>query len=314
MRTVVAWYDSELKADEAHGLMHSINKVLIRDDCYRPKHIKVPAQYAELWAKRNKKNLLLNIGESWTYGEGLQDIATAIGKFDLGSMLRHSFGARLANMLDTDFYQYAVPGNSNLAMSHTLKRILKELDTSKYEKIYLCFQVTEPSREMQQLNELVQWNHPLKNLYDKKYLAENKLDLQQWLEKYDSYLYSYIDDIVSNYTNVNTVVWKNFCCTNTTGKYNFKIIDESWIQFSAKTNGYKINMPSFYNAGWLDDLMRDYKEISFKHKYIGKQLKVIEQSNKYLGSCPDHRPHPMKVQHSLWAANIYHKSGWANEQ
>lgn len=73
-------------------------------------------------------------------------------------------------------------------------------------------------------------------------------------------------------------------------------------------------MPSFYNAGWLDDLIRDYKEINYKHKYIGKQLKVIEQCNNYLGSCPDHRPHPMEVQHSLWAVNIYHKSGWANEQ
>jgi len=315
MRTVVAWYNSKLKPEIAHGLMHDIKKVFLRDDGFKPNHIKIPARNTEIWAKRGKKDLLLNIGESWTYGEGLQDIATGIGKFDLGSMLRHSFGARLATMLDTDFYQYAVPGNSNLAMSHTLKRILDEFDTSKYENIYVCFQVTEPSREMQQQKELVKWNHPLKNLYDTTYLQNKELDLQHWLEEYDSYLYSYIDDVVSKYSNVSTVVWKNFCSSNSRNKYNFNLIDQSWIQFSAKINGHNIKMPSFYNAGWLDDLIRDYKQINFTdHKYIAQQLETIEACNNYLGSCPDHRPHPMEVQHSLWALNIYFKSGWTNGQ
>lgn len=310
----MAWYNSKLKSDPSHGFMHDIYRVDLRDDGIRPAHIKIPAQNIEIFAKRHKKNLLINIGESWTYGEGLYGVATAKAEFDLGSMLRFSYGAKLATMLDTDLYQYAVPGNSNLTMSYTLKRIMKELDTSKYDKIYLSFQVTEPSREMQQLQDLVNWNHPLKNLYDKSYLRSKELSLQGWLEKYDSYLFSYIDDIVSKYSNVSTVVWKNFCSTNTQNNYSFNNIDQSWIQFSAEVNGHKLKMPSFYNAGWLDDLMR-YEEINFsKHKYIQKQLQAIEESNKYLGKCPDHRPHPNEVQHNLWALNVYFKSGWANEQ
>ena len=37
--------------------------------------------------------------------------------------------------------------------------------------------------------------------------------------------------------------WKNFCTLQNKNDYNFKILEETWIEFSARVNGHKVNSP-----------------------------------------------------------------------
>lgn len=305
------WDKADIGKDPSHSILNNFESILVRNDNLKPAHIKIPAENTEVWIRRGKKNLLLNIGESWAYGEGLENIATETGKFDLCSQLKHTFGPKLALLMDTDFYQYAVPGNSNLYMLKELERILPYIvEQEKYENIYLCMQVTEPSRELQQLDDLSAYKHPLGKLYNKKFLKSKSISFDRWLDKYDKIVFNCLEEIIKPYTNVKTLVWKNFCRIIDTNKRSFKKVDESWIKFSAKINGVKLEMPDFYVAGWLDHIMKDFREIKYNSRYVSYQLDLIAQSNSYLGNCPQHKPHPNDTQHSLWALNLY--TEWNN--
>ena len=44
---------------------------------------------------------------------------------------------------------------------------------------------------------------------------------------------------------------------------------------------------------------------------MSDKLDLIEKSNKFLADSSEHVPHPNSLQHSLWALNLYLKSGWA---
>ena len=102
----------------------------------------------------------------------------------------------MATMLDTDLYQYAVPGNCNFYMFTELERILKKTSALNYEKIYVCMQMTEPSREQSLVNEL--HNHPLHKLIR----CTDHLTFDDWLEKYDDIFFDQYQSIISQYNNL----------------------------------------------------------------------------------------------------------------
>ena len=50
----------------------------------------------------------------------------------------------------------------------------------------------------------------------------------------------------------------NFCTLQNKNDYNFKILEETWIEFSARVNGHS-NSPDFYVAGWLQIFQNIYR-------------------------------------------------------
>jgi len=293
-----------------HGIRYDDHKIFLNNDNKKPSNISKNVMNTEFFVKRNKKNLLLNLGESWTYGESLGEIATASEKFDLHTQLDHCFGPKLSLLLDADIYQYAVPGNNNFYIQTELERILEYVTTLGYENIYVNIQITEPSREFIILDELRDSNHGFKLLYDKKYLKENRPTFQEWLQLYDKFSLEYIENAVSKYKNIKTLVWKNFC------KFQHNLstvntVETTWIEFSATVNGHKLTSPDFYNVKWLNEFIKTNKAVQIENKYLNKQLKLIDISNKYLGSSSYHIPHPDETQHSLWALKLYYR--WHNE-
>jgi hypothetical protein len=264
--------------------------------------------FTEFHIKRNSKNLVLVVGESWTYGESLPEIATAIRKYSLSSQLINSFGPKLAVTLNADYYQYAVPGNCNYYMFKELDRILKFLKTFNYEKIYLCLQMTEPAREKSILNKLEE--HPVKQLY-----AEN-ISFKKWLEKYDNIFFDEYNELIRNNSDLNLdpILWKNFCSFNgTTTDRLFKIVDTTWIQYSSRILGMDIKPPMFYSIDWLSSMYDEFKNIDYSDKkFILEEIDKIECSNKFLKANTLHSHHPNLHAHLLWSQFILRKSGWYN--
>lgn len=300
----------EINNNSVYPILYGATDVILNDDNLKPNWIANPAAYTEFHVKRNKETLLVFIGESWTYGETLRGIATAIQRYSFQDQLAFTVGSRLAVMLDSDLYQYAVPGNCNFYMFKELERILKHTSTMQYKKIYVCMQMTEPGREKPLFIEIQNQNHPLTSIIG----PSEKMTFATWLEKYDDAFFDWYERIISQYNNLDCVLWKNFCKINSKHtNRTFKIIDKTWIQYSANCVGKHIDAPSFYAVGWLDKIMKDYRTIDFDNNEILSEIDIIEQSNIFIKANAFHCNHPNEFGHLLWAQYLARKSGWNND-
>jgi hypothetical protein len=309
------WYKfSHIMPDQPHQLWSDSVSILINDENLKPDWVSVPVEYSEFYIKRNKDSLLIVVGESWTYGESLRGIASALQRYNLVSQLSSCFGARMALMMGADYYQYAVPGNCNFYMFQELPRILEHVSKMGYKQVYICMQMTEPGREQAIANKLE--DTPFQNFYNN---VTPKISFESWIQQYDESFFKWFNSIILKFKNdVNikdAILWKNFCSTNTKDRYDsFSVIEQSWIQYSARTMGHAIDMPQIYSVGWLASMQEQYnKQIIFDTTFLINQLDIIEQSNNFLTGNPYHHPHPTETAHMLWAQYLTKQAGWIDD-
>jgi hypothetical protein len=219
----------------------------------------------------------------------------------------------------TSYYKYLklwqliVPGNCNFYMFQELPRILEHVSSMKYKNIYICMQMTEPGREMAIGNKLA--GSPLEGFYT---TLPNGITFNDWVRQYDEVFFKWYNDIIIKFkekVNIkDAILWKNFCSTNTDIRHDsFRVVEQSWIQYSARTMGVKLEMPQIYAVGWLAGMQEEYgSRMKFDTKFLAKQLDIIEQSNNFLTGNPYHFPHPNETAHMLWAQYLVKEAGWIN--
>jgi hypothetical protein len=302
------WYEN---TDPITSDRYQKAKIYLNDDNVYPCWISKRAKYSEFHITENKKDLMVNIGESWTYGENVYDIASGIQRYNLNTQLDYTFGPIMSRLLDVDFYQYAIPGNSNGNMVKELTRILEYVQRFKYEKIYLVVQLTEPSREHAQLHEF-EYDHPIHSLYKRN----KKISFYQWLCQYDEIFLDLIDKIASKFKNIECIVWKNFCKWNTLKEYkNIRKIQTNWITKSAEILDVDYSPISFQSVGWFNELFQNKKmyKIKFDAEWSNKEINKIEKSNQFLNANELHSMHPNDKAHKIWANYLIKEAGWLNE-
>lgn len=309
------WREYELltKEDTSNNIypvLFGAEKVLLNDENLKPDWVPHQAHFTEFHVKRNKDTLLVVVGESWAYGESLPKVATAIQKYDIISQLEHCFGPKLAVTLNSDLYQYAVPGNCNLYMSMGLERILEHVSTMGYKKIYVCMQMTECGRDNSVMSKFPE------NILSPIFNPEGKkCTFDEWLSNYDEAFFNHYDSLLKKYKscNIQGILWKNFCSTNTSRRdYEFKIIETSWIQYSARLLGVKLEAPKFFVAGWVENMQTYFKNIEFNTKMILAELDKIDKSLTFINGNPLHNNHPTFQGHTVWAQYLASQSGWVD--
>jgi hypothetical protein len=286
--------------------------IVLNDNNLKPGWVEHPALYTEFHIKRNRKNLLIVVGESWVYGETIKTIRSGVQQYSFETQLEFCMGVRLATILGTDLYQYAVPGNCNFYMFSELERIINATSKMGYDKIYICMQMTEPSREESLIVKLREQNHPLAELIH----PTRSMTFDSWLQEYDDVFFDQYDNLISRYNNLECILWKNFCKINSKNRdRKFKIIDPTWIQYSASILGKTLQAPSFYAIGWLDTVINDihYSTIKFNKSDLTKEIDIIEKSNNFIKANSLHSHHPNEFAHLLWAQYLARKSGWNND-
>jgi len=309
----VNWSNAVINLNDQKTLWGSEIEILVNEQNLKPDWVTLPALNSEFFVKRKKDKLLIVIGESWTYGESLKDIATGLQRYSLSSQLTGCFGSKMTLMMNSDYYQYAVPGNCNFYMFQELPRILEYVSSLEYKEIYVCMQMTDPSREMAIAQKLVDTS--LNVLYK----GSEKISFNNWLKQYDELFFKWFDQILNFYKTkcniTSAIIWKNFCCTNTDVRYeSFKVIEQSWIQYSARTMGQQLEMPEFYSIGWLASMQELYnKQLTFDITYLNKQIDIIEKSNNFLTGNMYHYPHPNETAHMLWAQYLGRQAGWIDD-
>lgn len=292
------FYDS-LPNDE-HPNWEGKRQILIHTDNIHPGWIEKKPENTEFYLDRGKDTLLINIGESWTYGENVPGVAAGLEKYNLASQLKHCYGPKLALCLDSDIHQYATPGNCNLYMFQELERILEQR-SGQYEKIVICMLMTEPAREK---NGGVDYdNHPLNELYK----LDVDIDFDQWLIRYDEIFFEIFEKLCKKY-NAEGILFKNFCKINTEQRYDFLMIENSWIKQAGIYCNKKLDMPRFWNTAWLENIMEEYKgKIRFDMDTISKDLDAIEESMKFIEYNRYNHHHPTPLGHTIWAHYIADK-------
>lgn len=307
------WYNYNKELNhQFHEIWSDVGNISINDGNIKPGWISIPVKYSEFHVQRAKKSILIVIGESWTYGESLPNIATAVEKYSFETQLTHGFGSRMALSLGADYYQYAVPGNCNLYMFKELDRILNYISTCSYEKVYLCMQMTEPGREHCISYSLDTLGHPIRELYDQNLT----IDFREWLKRYDEMFFDIYQQLIKKYSrlNIEAMLWKNFCKTNTSRRdYDFKIIDTSWIKYSGHVLNVNLEMPEFYAVGWFAGMQTEYPNIVADPKWGTHQLNIIAEANDFIRSNPLHNNHPNVAGHLLWSQYLLRQAGWKND-
>ena len=295
----MVWY-TVLNIQECLESVYSNSVVYKNDENLKPDWVKDPAMNTEFHIQRKKKDLLVVVGESWTYGESLPGIATGDRQYNLTSQITYCFGPRLALALNADYYQYAVPGNCNFYIVSSLERILKDLVISyKYKRIKLCVQLTEPGRE------LAIWEK-LNDQYSVIYDMNGIKTFDDWLVRYDEIFLDELERLRSKY-GIEITVWKNFCSFNNKKEYpNLKLIPETWIQESAKMYGIHLESQKFQSVGWFDDFYSRYNDrIKFDTAMINAELDKIEKSNNFINGNFYHNNHPNWFGHVVWSHKLY---------
>lgn len=111
-------------------------------DAELPEVVKLGGRGCFDFVDRESDNLLITMGDSWTYGARLDEESD-----DADFRLQNTFGNQISEQMKADFLNVAVPGINNLWLVEKLEALCKQLKISPYNQIHIVCMFTETGRE-----------------------------------------------------------------------------------------------------------------------------------------------------------------------
>jgi len=245
----------------------------------------------------NKKNLVITIGDSWTWGADICDGDATEQR------LKDVFGAIIANELSADFLNLGQSGSCNF---HILRR-LEELDAIipllEYDKILIICVYTEACRSID-------------SEYDRKidYIKWFKNNNFQDILKYHNGLFQEtIVDLEKKHPHVKLVIGNNF--VEPIGMdTRLNILSKNWVEvYNEQAIHGEYVRPCYVMSHWVFDKIRDFiilmypdiDRVEFNNWMIGlietaKDRKEFTINPTYFKGIS----HPLKLGHKIWANYI----------
>ena len=254
---------------------------------------------------QGKDRLLIQIGDSWTWGDHLGCIDWDKASNDPCRM-EQIVGRQLSRLLDLDWVNIAKPGCSNYWMLEQLQNIEMSLMQAQhqYKKVRVVISLTEDLRESKYTRRI--------NV-DRPYQAfwEASTSLSDFLIKVEAYLLRNLEEYFSRYpfvevhiARVFTDVWPE----NTSPL----LLEKSWcdvIQDRIKFNNYQKPVP-FIGQMSIDPLTEKYisTKPERKQEFLDIMDRVATRWN-FLGASQYNLKgstcHPNPAGHRLWAEYLY---------
>lgn len=259
----------------------------------------------------NKKNLVICYGDSWTWGDSLGTAKWALNISDEEYRLKHIYACQLAQKLDADFANCAIPGIFNFWIQDRLT-ILLEQDlnrlSKRYDKIWVVVTLTEVGRDFVFENYIRDfqkfWNFAVNNITESFVQCE----------KFDFVHIARIQKQLP--TNCILIVGRNFTDTYAENKALVQnLIPKTWTEIIAEQQQLPLESSTAimsHGLGNFDDFVTAHNLNSTAYKeWMAKTImpnaqKRIDLLNKSMynkhktGSC-----HPTEQGHALWADYIY---------
>jgi|APSaa5957512535_1039671.scaffolds.fasta_scaffold104261_1 hypothetical protein len=283
-------------------------------------------QNAEFYIKRGKKNLVVTIGDSWTFGDSLGSIADT-QEDDFNSRSTQVYGRYLADELNADWVNCGYCGRSNSKIIEKLYGFVTGLapacftgilSKSEYNalrgKDWPAFNdIPYPNNIRQEISELLTCSSPkfiqLPKQYDNVYyfitLTETGRNsgyydfikdrrTNNFLKSQEQVDYDNIQYLVNRY-NINLVVGRNFTVNyNSTNTKNINILPKNWVQINyehnirTNSNGNILSTEINCNGPASGIAFKDLKELDYYKEYLINQMAYVNQLWLWLRNNPLH--------------------------
>lgn len=234
--------------------------------------------------------LLITIGESWTWGESLEEKGL--------DRLKTIFGYHLSNMLNAQWQNIALSGASNAWIAKQYNDCINK--TYDYKNVIIVCTLTEVGRDFN----VPEFDNN-RNYFADLEVTETLQDVQnlqsKWVEtqfakfKYTSlFATNFVD---SNYPNLPT-------------------LDKSWIDLIGEHIGIKPPTNTYTVNSWAFDKLltaTNFKNYDYEVwiKSVLQEFKKAEALTEWLINSPLNfkvgSKHPTPEAHYLWAEYLYHQ-------
>jgi hypothetical protein len=266
---------------------------------------------------RNKPNLVITLGDSWTWGDCLGFTDASIGRDDIESRKTQVYGRHLSDQLNADFINISYPGSFNYWLHNRLQILLDySIDkmSSSYDKVYIIITLTEVGRDF--ISELspkffIDSFEKFYNCSDDPEFSTGKI-LQQ-LEKFDFVLLDAIQKQLP--FNVKLIVGRNFTTINKDNQSILKnLLPKIWTELLFEKQKFPIldNIPLMsMGLDCFEQYIRSKNLNSEQHKkyMVDVIFPAVKQQFDLLDkSVYNHKKatrHPTAEGHKIWADYIY---------
>ena len=242
---------------------------------------------------RNSKNLLVTIGDSWTYGDELKNPRD------------ESFGNLLSQQLNVDYLNLSACGAGN----HYIGQLFNDLvdyikKNNDYQYITCVVTLTETARDFNG------W-------------FDQKIDYASWIRQHinsESDYYKFLEFIndftidkileATQLSNLEILVAYNFVSPGSIDKLGTLLLDKTWLEIIVDTDiSDRCHVVSPYILKKLEAVL-EIEQSANPVIFRQWQLDLIEQANKRLELLDNKvlfnpQRHPTTQGHKLWASYVF---------
>jgi len=232
---------------------------------------------------QKSKKLLVTLGESWTWGDSLEDHGF--------SRLECIWGRHLSNSIKSDWLNVARKGASNLWIFYQLQELARFIDNNgplPYDQIDVVACCTEWGREY---NENWEW------------LEDFDLQLQE-PTKQNAVLVEYAKFWIGK-IGANLLITHNFC-DPLFWKHDLPQLNKNWIQVTCEQLGqvYSYQIPTL---GQYPNLKNTGMDLSRIIEYQDRSLNLTRFLDQSPYNYKEATRHPTPYSHRFWAETIRDK-------
>ena len=254
---------------------------------------------------RGCPNLVITIGDSWTWGDSLGKTETTQDNKEY--RIKHVYGNCLANKLQADFINLGVCGASNEWIFETCNRVLDIANTQKeYSNIYLILTLTETGRE-------------LSDKISDKFMPVLKNNPDDFFLSFEHSYAAKLESLSAKCAeNVKFIVGKNFAFVSPILSKLPYVITKQWTTYLAEIQNYPpVNafMVTQMGYGKVDEMIQTFDntlwtaENKYKKWFFRHVIKPAESMTDFLEwsklNYQYATKHPTEQGHQIWADIIY---------
>jgi len=236
---------------------------------------------------KNKSTLLVTIGDSWTWGDSIDNISSS-GTLDSPKRLVSIYGYHLQNLLgDCDWINLGYPGTGNRWIIDCALRFDLIQPMTNYKNIILSVGLTDIGRD----------TYP-------RYDTRLGISFQQFAEKTEQEFLTKLKTLENN-PNITLLVSRNFTSTFEKNKSVIKNhLPNKWIDISKNNWDPVYNLAECFTLNYPDTLSTIEKEWA-----IAVGIPTSQSVIDFLIKCPLHyntgSKHPTEEGHKFWAEYLH---------
>ena len=236
---------------------------------------------------QQRKNLLVTIGDSWTWGDSLGTTDRKNGISD-PNRLNLVYGKHLQNHIGhCDWINIATPGTANLWVVDVATRFIEIRKKTSYQKIILSIGLTDITRDVHQ-----------------RFAERSNGSLLDIMDQFESNIFKKIRKIETQ-SDMTLIVGRNFTDTMSDRRIGSvkHHLNDRWVDISADHCG--LPRPPKCLGYWVPDGLLEQDKIWTLEHMIPNSLAMTD----FLMACPLHykkaSKHPTEQSHELWAKYIW---------